>query len=175
MLSKTEDDGCEDDGCYVMAWVWVDNENICPECGKANNDGEGYDGLCGSCADKTEKDEDTADPIPAPGDVASKNDEGSIIVTADKHFWQLYCEEAEADAAAKDLSEKLSVLLTDADKLIKQGAVSKESTAIGIRNTMYKIMDRYTHLGARDTEPECILCGLIEKGLGMEEYSLERW
>jgi len=28
----------------------------CTECGKYNNDGEGYNGLCGNCADKKEAD-----------------------------------------------------------------------------------------------------------------------
>jgi hypothetical protein len=27
----------------------------CKECGKPNNDGEGWDGLCGNCADKAER------------------------------------------------------------------------------------------------------------------------
>ena len=26
----------------------------CVECGGTNNDGEGYDGLCGDCADRAE-------------------------------------------------------------------------------------------------------------------------
>lgn len=28
--------------------------DVCPECGDTIDDGEGYDGLCGSCADKKE-------------------------------------------------------------------------------------------------------------------------
>lgn len=47
----------EDPGAYVMAWVWVDNAQagICEDCGNPGaNDGEGWDGLCGSCADKVE-------------------------------------------------------------------------------------------------------------------------
>jgi predicted dehydrogenase len=47
----------DDDGAYVAAWVWVGKEEagICRECGEVNADnGEGFDGLCGSCADKTE-------------------------------------------------------------------------------------------------------------------------
>lgn len=30
-------------------------EDTCPLCGEYNNDGEGYDGLCGSCADDPRK------------------------------------------------------------------------------------------------------------------------
>lgn len=47
----------EDGGAYVMAWVWVDAEDagICVQCGATNADnGEGYDGMCGNCADKAE-------------------------------------------------------------------------------------------------------------------------
>lgn len=44
-----------DEGCWVAAWVWVSNDEagICRECGDPGADnGEGYDGLCGNCADK---------------------------------------------------------------------------------------------------------------------------
>ena len=47
----------DDDGAYVEAWVWVNKEEagICRECGEPNaNNGEGFDGLCGNCANKTE-------------------------------------------------------------------------------------------------------------------------
>lgn len=47
----------DDPGAYVMAWVWVDaaDAGICVRCGTTNADnGEGYDGLCGICADKAE-------------------------------------------------------------------------------------------------------------------------
>lgn len=50
-----------DPGAYVMAWVWVDHEdagvtpeNVCRECGEPNDNGEGWDGLCGNCADRAE-------------------------------------------------------------------------------------------------------------------------
>lgn len=60
MVSKSDDPGA-----YVMAWVWVDNETagICSECGDFPGSetygtvGDGYDGLCPSCADKVEEDE----------------------------------------------------------------------------------------------------------------------
>jgi len=45
----------DDDGAYVAAWVWVDRDltPLC-KCGARNDDGEGFDGLCGSCADRAE-------------------------------------------------------------------------------------------------------------------------
>ncbi len=45
----------DDDGAYVAAWVWVDRDDVplCA-CGARNDDGEGFDGMCGSCADKAE-------------------------------------------------------------------------------------------------------------------------
>lgn len=33
----------------------VREQYSCRKCGKPNNDGEGYDGLCGNCADKAER------------------------------------------------------------------------------------------------------------------------
>lgn len=52
-----------DEGAYVMAWVWVSNEDmgVCRECGAVPGTaeygtvGDGYDGLCPSCADKAEE------------------------------------------------------------------------------------------------------------------------
>jgi len=37
------------------------DDDECRECGGENTDGEGYDGLCGSCADKAEPDDDDDD------------------------------------------------------------------------------------------------------------------
>lgn len=45
----------DDDGAYIMIWVWIDaaDAGICRTCGDPNADnGEGFDGECGSCADK---------------------------------------------------------------------------------------------------------------------------
>jgi len=48
----------DDAGAYVQGWKWVSAEDtdLCgePGCHKAL-DGEGYDGRCGTCADKAEK------------------------------------------------------------------------------------------------------------------------
>lgn len=45
--ARAEDDAdlCED--CSL---------NYCSRCGESNDDGEGYDGLCGDCADVAEAD-----------------------------------------------------------------------------------------------------------------------
>lgn len=45
-----------DDGAFVSAWVWVSNSEAgietCSECGaKLDEAGDGYDGLCATCAD----------------------------------------------------------------------------------------------------------------------------
>ena len=47
----------EDGGAYVQAWLWIPAEDagVCIECGEPNADnGEGYEGLCGNCADRKE-------------------------------------------------------------------------------------------------------------------------
>lgn len=45
-----------DEGAYVMAWVWASREDagLCRTagCDEDANDGEGFDGYCGNCADK---------------------------------------------------------------------------------------------------------------------------
>lgn len=45
-----------DGGAYVMTWSWVTNgeADLCEKCSGSLDDGEGYDGLCGDCADKAE-------------------------------------------------------------------------------------------------------------------------
>lgn len=56
------DDGAEvsvseDGGAYVKAWVWVydDDADVCRECREQTiGGGEGFDGMCGDCADKAE-------------------------------------------------------------------------------------------------------------------------
>ncbi|MTH61131.1 hypothetical protein [Paracoccus litorisediminis] len=47
----------DDPGAYVMVWKWVTSSeaDVCDECNGSLDDGEGYDGLCGSCADAAEE------------------------------------------------------------------------------------------------------------------------
>lgn len=54
-----------DGGAYVMAWFWVsdeiagiedEDENLCRTCGEEYDEGgDGYDGECPDCADKTDQ------------------------------------------------------------------------------------------------------------------------
>lgn len=65
-----------EDGAYVMAWVFVSHDDIgaCTECGaipgtsEYGTVGDGYDGLCPSCADKAEESEPEVETPPAPVD-----------------------------------------------------------------------------------------------------------
>jgi hypothetical protein len=42
-----------EDGVWVAAWVWVNkSEVLCSECHEPKGNGEGYDELCGNCADR---------------------------------------------------------------------------------------------------------------------------
>lgn len=52
-----------DGGAWVMSWTWItDGEaDLCSECSGSLDDGEGYDGMCGDCADKAEAGEENAD------------------------------------------------------------------------------------------------------------------
>jgi len=58
----------EDPGLYVQAWVWVNDderEDVCHKCGTVEGTpeygtvGDGFDGLCPSCADAAEAREGT--------------------------------------------------------------------------------------------------------------------
>lgn len=73
-----------DDGTWVQAWVWVskedmiehgliedDDEDKCatPDCDGAMDDGEGFDGYCGNCADRRQAALDAGEEV--------ENDEGN--------------------------------------------------------------------------------------------------
>lgn len=50
----------DDNGAYVMAWVWVSDEDAgiehCDKCDAVLPEaGDGYDGLCAECADEVLK------------------------------------------------------------------------------------------------------------------------
>lgn len=62
---EIEDPGCislsDDGGAYVMAFVFVPGDNFCRTCRKPFDEGgDGYDGECPSCADKTANKEEHA-------------------------------------------------------------------------------------------------------------------
>ncbi len=42
------------DSAWALAKSLDAAENFCSECGADNDDGEGWDGLCGNCADRKE-------------------------------------------------------------------------------------------------------------------------
>lgn len=58
-----------DDGVWVGGWLWVSNSAVdaCEECGaipgtsEYGTEGDGYNGLCPSCADEAEADDDEDD------------------------------------------------------------------------------------------------------------------
>lgn len=62
----------EDNGAYVMGWRWAsfsgtefdkEADDKCRKCGEPNDDGEGWNGLCGNCADiEAEKDGENSQP-----------------------------------------------------------------------------------------------------------------
>lgn len=55
----------EASGAYVQGWFWIpaSDAGMCSEegCHRPTNDGEGFDGKCGNCADKKDTDELKAD------------------------------------------------------------------------------------------------------------------
>lgn len=48
------------DSAWALAKVNDEDENFCTECGEPNDDGEGFDGLCGPCADRKEAAEEVS-------------------------------------------------------------------------------------------------------------------
>ncbi len=46
-----------------MARLRAEEQGLCYHCGADNDDGEGSDGLCGDCADRSSDDEGEPDPL----------------------------------------------------------------------------------------------------------------
>lgn len=97
--------------------------------------------------------------------VAPKNDASPVGPAADADIdeihihWELYSGYAETPAAEKELTR---VLLAE----IRAVRAEREPTmedAIAIRDRMYKLMSKYSRLGACDTEPETALVIAIEQ------------
>lgn len=82
--------------------------------------------------------------------------------------WQLY-DNPGADEAARAISAALEHELAAA-----AGSPANMATAAYVRDRVYAVMDRYEDLGARDTEPECVLVQAIERALELEGGTLER-
>lgn len=95
-----------------------------------------------------------------------------IPYTADA--WELYSSEAGADEAAKKLGdtlhEKVSAVLAEPSNSMHARAAAAER----IRDEMYVLMRGYSKLGARDTEPECILLDVLERVLDLDKGTLDR-
>lgn len=77
-----------------------------------------------------------------------------ITLTADQ--WQLYSTMDGADKVADKLNKMLNL-------------VSQSCYDVGVaRDIMYHYMSEFDDFGARDTEPECVLCDALEELFGTE-------
>jgi len=104
--------------------------------------------------------------------------------TLDVSDWQLYSYEwddgeakkrAESKRRAVSLSKRLTKLVGKAQERLKaEPALSERKLAEGVRDEMYKLMDKYADSGASDSEPQGVLVSELEEAFDLEEYSLER-
>ena len=91
----------------------------------------------------------------------------------DAEEWGLFYMEGN-ELAAEALTKELDQLIGQALVLIKKDHINRMLLAKQIRDKMYLIMDKYSDLGARDTEPESFLVSTIESKLDLMPYSLNR-
>jgi hypothetical protein len=79
--------------------------------------------------------------------------------------WEMYRSrpQEELDAAVKHLNRRLFQLVTT------------HSGWKNVRDEMYKVMDKYIELGARDTEPETALCDALEIHYPDAKDEISRW
>jgi hypothetical protein len=76
--------------------------------------------------------------------------------------WQLYSSHAQSDYAAHRFNTVLRECM-DARKTVAE-----------TQDAMYEVMDLWVHTGARDTEPECVLCDVLELLYNLPDGSVDR-
>ena len=84
--------------------------------------------------------------------------------------WQLY-DNNESARAAKDMSERLVILLSVALHAIAEGE-DKVELATDVRESFLEVQLRYGSVGADDTEPDWVVVDMINNALGTE---ISRW
>lgn len=82
--------------------------------------------------------------------------------------WDLYESVKGAATAGKQLGDALKKALREAHERILKGA-DPRAEAVRVRDDMYRRMDKFIKVGARDTEPETILVMCIERVLELED------
>lgn len=110
------------------------------------------------------------------------------VCDLDVDGWQLYSydygdggeeerkKRARVKRRAASLSKRLTKLVAEAkEKLAADPLLSERKLALEVRDKMYKLMSKYSDDGARDTEPEGVLCDELERAFSLERYSVERW
>lgn len=84
--------------------------------------------------------------------------------------WQLYCSVPGAKTAARALTAALGRLLKEADQHKGEGYIpTRHTVGALIQKHLAPVMERYTKLGATDTEPRCVAYDAVEKALGLTE------
>lgn len=81
--------------------------------------------------------------------------------------WELYTSHRASEGAAEVLTQALEDKLAEAQRKIAAGADAYDE-AVRVRDEMYRVMNRYQKLGARDTEPEVQLVTAIETALNLD-------
>ena len=107
----------------------------------------------------------------------------NYVCRLDADGWQLYTFDAEeieagkpdSEASAREISAALTLAVREAKARLKADpCLSEKKLARKIRDEIYKVMDKHSKAGARDTEPEGVLVSELETAFGLEDYSLER-
>jgi len=104
----------------------------------------------------------------------------TYVCDMDADSWQLYSydgyeNQSRAKRRGVSLSKRLTKLVAKAKaELAKDPRLSEQKLAEGIRDVMYKLMNKYSDDGARDSEPEGVLVGELECAFGLDTYSVER-
>lgn len=91
----------------------------------------------------------------------------------DGNAWQLYTCEEGAEAVATLLSEAVTREVRAARKRLEEDdLISEEKLGRKLYSKLLDLLNEHSSFGAADTEPRGVLAHEIEKGLGLDPYTL---
>lgn len=87
--------------------------------------------------------------------------------------WELYASKNGADEAAHVIHRELAQRLREFD-ITHSTDAERSAFAIQTRDEMLQVMNKYSDFGARDTEPECVLCTVLERYFQLPQGAVPR-
>lgn len=105
----------------------------------------------------------------------TKTDSATYVCNMSARDWQLYSDMPRASRAARAISKSVTSHVRRAlAKLEKNPQLSEKKLAYEVQAKVRKVMSTYAEFGACDSEPDGVLCAVLEGAFGLDKYSVER-